>query len=87
VPFSYLAFAGFSGYKWTPTRLWISLRGRVDLLCSALSRPACANIVARQNARGSRRGGQHLAARVASEIVLGFAVVAIAGLLGLMAPH
>jgi putative copper export protein len=38
-----------------------------------------------------RNGGEgpvrHLAGSVGSEIVLGFAVVAIAGLLGLTAPH
>ncbi len=33
------------------------------------------------------RATQHLASSIRSEIVLGFAVVAIAGMLGLMAPH
>ena len=36
---------------------------------------------------GRKRATQHLAASVASEIVLGSAVILIAGLLGLMAPH
>jgi putative copper resistance protein D len=36
---------------------------------------------------GGERAMQHLAASVGSEIVLGFTIVAIVGVLGLMAPH